>query len=158
VIPDDSSLSEDVFIISFRASGRWSISVWLERDIGSFTSFVTDQFDVGRGSHEIISPLEYIPTNREFAPLAMPVGRFVSPQASAIVLDSLTFRVTATFTVRLNLTLRPINGRIAVFPAGVSSTDTGGERRELYEFSVSTPGNYCLLMFPDSRDSVELFS
>jgi hypothetical protein len=73
------------------------------------------------------------------------------PSSSAVMSNSLSFKVTARFKGRLYFTLRPAGQETAYFPETNPFPDKGDEKGAEYEFPVPGPEymNFtsCLMMF-----------
>jgi hypothetical protein len=157
-IPTDPSRCEDVIIVSFPSSGLWSVQVFLENGHGSFTQFVTYHFEVLQGIEESISPLEFIPDDRRYLKLEKPEGLSIMPDRSAVVVvDSLTFELTARFRGSLTLNLRPMHDQYTIFGTEISKTEDDGLKTIRYRFTAPSAGNYRLYMGFNSHSMIQQY-
>jgi hypothetical protein len=153
---DDSDHYEDVTVISFPTPGRWMVKMYLENDIGSFTSFVNYYFDVQGKTDEIISPIECVPVTREFVPLQMPEGLSFLPNSSAVFSSEKSFIWTATTNGDLVLNLKPGEEQTTIFPVEIGRNRKDGVLTIKYRFTVVTPGPYRLVIwFNDGEPIVQ---
>jgi hypothetical protein len=158
VIPGDQSRYEDVIVVSFPEIGKWSVQVFLENDVGSFTSFVTYQFDVIKEIHEIVSPLMCVPEDRSFVPLELPKKMSMTPNESAVVLKNLLIEFKVTFVGNILLNVRQLGKTQTIFPEEVSLITNGEENTGNYQVVVPSPDVYRLLVWLDDEHFEQIYA
>jgi hypothetical protein len=156
-IPPDESRCEYVVVISFPTVGRWTVTVWLENEAGSCGFLTTHRFDVAHGIEEKVSPLECIPEDRHGVPLELPRGLSIAPNHSAIVSNSLTFEIEASYVGNVWFTLRRFGENKSICPSDPSEIEEDRNSGKL-RFSVSKPGIYRLCIWLDGACYEQLYS
>jgi hypothetical protein len=133
-IPFDETRYETVATVSFPADGRWMVRV---NSAGEQAPIVTYRFDVAGADGRVVSPIEYVEADRQFAPMQLPQGLEVLPKWSVVVVHEPDIELTVKASRSPTVYVRKVHGGQTPPLGGVP-----GRNGRMYKYQLPEFGDY----------------